>query len=85
MIPATPHLTCASHFLDGFHDGVRQAGVEGILVPGLYLNDDPSKFREAARRLAERRPVPDGIVCGIENGRDRPRGGSAGRRARRRP
>ena len=66
MIPATPHLTCATHFLDGFHDGIRQAGVEGILVPGLYLNDDPEKFREAARLLAARKPVPDGIVCGIE-------------------
>jgi LacI family transcriptional regulator len=66
MIPATPHLTCAAHFLDGFQDGVREAGANGIFVPGLYLNDDPEKFREAGRRLAARRPTPDGIVCGIE-------------------
>ena len=66
MIPATPHLTCAAHFLDGFHDGVREAGVEGVFVPGLYLNDDPAKFREAARQLVENGRVPDGIVCGIE-------------------
>ena len=25
MVAATPHLTCASHFLDGFHDGVRES------------------------------------------------------------
>jgi LacI family transcriptional regulator len=66
MVPATPHLTCAAHFLDGFQDGVREAGVEGIFVPGLYLNDDPAKFRDAARALIEEGPVPDGIVCGIE-------------------
>ena len=66
MIPATPHLTCAAHFLDGFHDGIREAGVEGISVPGLYLNDDPEKFREAAHRLAASKLPPDGIVCGIE-------------------
>lgn len=67
MVAATPHLTCASHFLDGFFDGVRDTGVEGFLVPNLYLNEDPSKFREAGRRLAESRQVPDGIVCGAEN------------------
>jgi LacI family transcriptional regulator len=66
MIPATPHLTCATHFLDGFHDGVREASVEGMFVSGLYLNDDPAKFRDAARRLVESGPAPDGIVCGIE-------------------
>ena len=51
MIPATPHLTCAAHFLDGFQDGVREAGVNGIFVPGLYLNDDPEKFRTAVMSL----------------------------------
>lgn len=66
MIPATPHLTCAEHFLDGFHDGIREGSVEGALVPDLFLNDDPAKFREAARRLVERGPAPDGVVCGIE-------------------
>jgi LacI family transcriptional regulator len=67
MVAATPHLTCASHFLDGFFDGVRETGVEGFIVPDLYLNEDPSKFREAGRKLAESRQVPDGIVCGAEN------------------
>jgi LacI family transcriptional regulator len=66
MVAATPHLTCASHFLDGFFDGVREAAAEGTVLPGLFLDEDPSKFREAARRLVERGPVPDGIVCGIE-------------------
>ncbi len=66
MIPATPHLTCASHFVDGFRDGIRETGVEGFFVPDLYLNDDPATFRAAGRRLVETRPVPDGIVCGIE-------------------
>jgi LacI family transcriptional regulator len=66
MVAATPHLTCASHFLDGFYDGVRESTAEGSVIPGLFLNEDPSKFREAARRLVERGPVPDGIVCGIE-------------------
>jgi LacI family transcriptional regulator len=65
MIPATPHLTCAAHFLDGFRDGIREAGVEGISVPGLYLNDDPERFRETAHRLAASKLPPDGIVCGI--------------------
>lgn len=64
MIAATPHLTCADHFLDGFYDGIREAGVDGDVVPGLYLNDDPEKFREAAHRLVASRP--DGIICGIE-------------------
>ena len=67
MIPATPHLTCAAHFLNGFRDGVRDSPAsKAFVVPGLYLNDDPSKFREAARRLVAEGPVPDGIVCGIE-------------------
>ena len=66
MIASTPHLTCASHFLDGFFDGLRKGPAEGAVIPGLFLNDDPEKFREAARRLAATGPVPDGIVCGIE-------------------
>jgi LacI family transcriptional regulator len=67
MIAATPHLTCAAHFLDGFLDGVQDSAVEGFLLPNLFLNEDPSKFREAGRRLAERDDIPDGIVCGAEN------------------
>jgi LacI family transcriptional regulator len=66
MIPATPQLTCAQHFLNGFHEGVMQAGVQGMLLPGLHLNDDPGKFREAGRRLITAGAAPDGIVCGIE-------------------
>jgi len=67
MVAATPHLTCADHFLDGFFDGVRESGAEGFLIDDLNLNEDPSKFRQAARELIERGPVPDGIVCGAEN------------------
>ena len=67
MVAATPHLTCATHFLDGFHDGIRESAVDGALVADLYLNEDPSKFREAGRKWAERTPLSDGIVCGAEN------------------
>lgn len=67
MVAATPHLTCASHFLNGFFDGVRETGAEGLLVPGLFLNEDPSRFREAGRRWVELAPRTDGIVCGSEN------------------
>lgn len=67
MVAATPHLTCATHFLDGFYDGIRECGVEGVLIPGLYLNEDPSKFRDAGRSWRSRNPMPDGIVCGAEN------------------
>jgi LacI family transcriptional regulator len=66
MIKSAPGLTCADHFLNGFNDGVREAGVDGILVPGLQLNDDPARFRDAGYRLGKGRVVPDGIVCGIE-------------------
>jgi LacI family transcriptional regulator, galactose operon repressor len=66
MVAATPHLTCANHFLNGFYDGLRQSTAEGSVIPGLFLNEDPSKFREAARVLVECGPVPDGVVCGIE-------------------
>jgi LacI family transcriptional regulator len=66
MVAATPHLTCANHFLDGFYDGLREGTAEGCVIPGLFLNEDPAKFREAARVLVERGPVPDGVVCGIE-------------------
>jgi LacI family transcriptional regulator len=58
MIKSAPGLTCADHFLNGFNDGVREAGVDGILVP--------ARFREAGCRLGKGRVVPDGIVCGIE-------------------
>ena len=67
MVAPTPHLTCASHFLSGFLDGVREGTAEGFIVPGLYLNEDPSKFREAGRKWADRTPLLDGIVCGSEN------------------
>jgi LacI family transcriptional regulator len=67
MVASTPQLTCADHFHMGFLDGVREAGIEGFLVPDLFLNEDPSRFREAGRRLGKRRPAPDGIVCGAEN------------------
>jgi LacI family transcriptional regulator len=67
MVASTPHLTCASHFMDGFIDGVRTSAVEGFVIPDLYLNEDPSKFREAGRKLAKQVPLPDGIVCGAEN------------------
>ena len=67
MVAATPHLTCASHFLNGFFDGVRETGAGGFLVPGLFLNEDPSRFREAGRRWVELAPRTDGIVCGSEN------------------
>jgi LacI family transcriptional regulator len=66
MIKSAPGLTCADHFLNVFNDGVREAGVDGFLVPGLQLNDDPARFREAGCRLGKGRVVPDGIVCGIE-------------------
>jgi LacI family transcriptional regulator len=67
MIAATPHLTCASHFLNGFFDGIRGTTADGFLVPGLFLNEDPSKFREAGRRWREHTPFADGIACGSEN------------------
>lgn len=67
MVAPTPHLTCASHFLNGFLDGVRKSTAEGFIVPGLYLNEDPSKFREAGRKWADHTPMLDGIVCGSEN------------------
>jgi LacI family transcriptional regulator len=66
MVAATPHLNCAAHFLGGFFDGVRESAAEGAVLPDLYLHDDPAKFRATARKLAEQRKVPDGIVCGIE-------------------
>ncbi|MGH6926463.1 MAG: LacI family transcriptional regulator [Propylenella sp.] len=66
MVAPTPDLTCASHFLEGFFDSVRETTAEGFVIPGLFLNEDPSKFREAGRRLSERAPVPDGIICGFE-------------------
>ena len=67
MVAATPHLTCAAHFLDGFFDGVRESARRGrSSFPTFTCNDDPAKFREAARKLAEQRTVPDGIVCGVE-------------------
>ena len=68
LVPSTPELTCASHFDSGFFDAVRQAGVTGTVVPHVYLHDDPTAYREAARQLVASGQVPDGIVCGIETG-----------------
>jgi LacI family transcriptional regulator, galactose operon repressor len=66
MVASTPHLTCAEHFSGGFFNGVRESGVGGMVIPGLFLHEDPAKFREAGRRLARKKLFPDGIVCGFE-------------------
>ncbi len=66
MVASTPHLTCAEHFSEGFFNGVRESSVEGIIIPGLFLHEDPAKFREAGRRLARKKPFPDGIVCAFK-------------------
>jgi LacI family transcriptional regulator len=67
MVAPTPHLTCAAHFLDGFFESVGKTTADCNLFPELFLNDDPSKFRDVTRRWAEGVTLADGIVCGSEN------------------
>ena len=68
IVPPTPRLTCAKYLLGGYYDAARDAGAAAGVIPDLYLHDDPSKFREAARKLVTDGDAPDGIICSIETG-----------------
>ncbi len=43
MVSSTPHLTCAEHFSGGFFDGVKESGVEGMLIPGSFPARGPGE------------------------------------------
>ena len=68
IVAPTPRLTCAKYLLGGYYEAAHDAGATADVIPKLYLHDDPSKFREAARALVVGGNAPDGIVCSIETG-----------------
>lgn len=63
LIPAPSGMTFAQHLRMGFLRACGEAGIDGLILPGVSLDDPPEAIHAHIGAMIARGAPPDGFVC----------------------